>query len=63
MRMQCWEKGPTTTWMQRELSYRCSSGSGRTMGNSTGGNNVEDVGQESLASTQVLMLDDQSNTQ
>jgi len=34
VRMQCWEKEPAAAWMQRELSYRCSSGSGRTMGNS-----------------------------
>ena len=37
--------------MQRELSYRCSSGSGRTMGSSTGCSSEEDVGQEGLAST------------
>jgi len=27
-----------------ELSYRCSSGSGRAMGNSTGCSSAEDVG-------------------
>jgi len=57
--MQCWEKGPATTWMHRELSYRCSTGSGRTMGSSS----VEDVGQGGLALAQVPMSDDQSNTQ
>eukprot|EP00253_Pinus_taeda_P025459 PITA_25459 len=51
--MQCWEKGPAVAQMQRELSYRCNSGNGRTMGSSIGGNSVEDVGQEGLASAQV----------
>jgi len=44
VQMQCWKKGPATTQMQRELSYRCSSGSGGAMGSSTGGNSAEDVG-------------------
>ena len=48
--MQCWEEGPAAARMQRELSYRCNSGSGRTMGSGTGGNSAEDVGQEGLAS-------------
>lgn len=42
--MQCWEKGLAAAWMQRELSYRCSSGSGRTIGSSTRGDNAKDVG-------------------
>ena len=58
MQMQCWEKGPAAAWMQRELSYGCSNGSGRAMGSS-----AEDVGQGGLASAQVPMPDDQSNTQ
>jgi len=29
VQMQCWEDGPTATWMQRELQYRCSSDSDR----------------------------------
>jgi len=48
--------------MQRELLYRCSNGSGRTMGSNTRRRNAENVGQEGLASSQVLMSDDQSNT-
>jgi len=35
-----------TAWMQRELSYRCSNGSGRAMGSSTGCNSVEDDGKQ-----------------
>jgi len=35
-----------TTWMQRELQYGCSSGSGRAMGSSTGCSSAEDVGQQ-----------------
>lgn len=42
--MQCWEKGPAITQMHRELSYRCSSGRGKTMGISKGGSSAEDVG-------------------
>lgn len=49
--------------MQRELSYRCNSGSGRAMGNSIGCNIAEDVGQGGLASTQVPVPDDQSDAQ
>eukprot|EP00253_Pinus_taeda_P005361 PITA_05361 len=45
VRMQCWEKGPAATRMQREL-YRCRSGSSRVMGSSTRCSNVEDVGKE-----------------
>eukprot|EP00253_Pinus_taeda_P004485 PITA_04485 len=56
VQMQCWEEGSTTTRMQRELQYRCSSGSGRAMGNSTGCNNVEDVGQEGQTSAQARIL-------
>jgi len=63
VRMQCWEKGPTTTRMQRELSYSCSSGSSIVMSNSTGCNSAEDVGQGGLTSAQGLMLDDQGDTQ
>ncbi len=44
-------------------SYRCNSGSGRTMGSSTRCSSAEDVGKEGLASAQVPMSDDQSNTQ
>jgi len=33
------------------------------MGSSTRGSSAKDVGQEGLASAQVLMPDDQSNTQ
>ena len=61
--MQSWEKGLAATWMQRELSYRCSRGSSRVMGSNIGCNSVEDVGQGGLASTQGLMLDDQGDTQ
>jgi len=61
--MQCWEEGLAAARMQRELSYKCSSGSGRTMGSNTGGSSAKDVGQESPTSTQVLMPNDQSNTQ
>ena len=50
VQMQCWEEGQVAALMQRELLYRCSSGSGRTMGSSTGGSSAEDVGQEGLAS-------------
>eukprot|EP00253_Pinus_taeda_P004148 PITA_04148 len=56
--MQCWEKGPTSAQMQRELSYRCSSGNGRAMGSI-----AEDVGQAGLASAQRPMLDDQGDIQ
>ena len=42
MQMKCWEKGLATTQMQRELQYRCSSGSGRAMGSSTGGSSEEE---------------------
>ena len=49
--------------MQRELSYRCSSGNGRAMGSSTGCSSAEDVGQEGLASTQVPMLSNQDDAQ
>lgn len=61
--MQCWEKGLAAAWMQRELSYRCSSGSGRTMGSNTRYSSAKDVGQDGLASAQVPIPDDQSNTQ
>ena len=44
MQMQCWEKGPTATQMQRELPYRCRSGKGRAIGNSTGCSSAKDVG-------------------
>jgi len=44
--MQCWEEGPAAAWMQRELQYRCSSGSGRAMGSNTGGSSAVDVGQQ-----------------
>ena len=43
--------GPwATTWMQRDLSYRCTSSSGRAMGSSTRCSSVDDVGQGGLAS-------------
>jgi len=61
--VQCWEKGPAIAQMQRELSYRCNSGSGRTMGSRIGGSSAEDVGQEGLASARVPMSDDRSSTQ
>ena len=48
--------------MQRELSYGCSSGSGRSMGSGIGCNNAEDVGQGGLASAQGPMPDDQGDT-
>lgn len=44
-----------------ELSYRCSSGSGRDMGSSTRCNSAEDVGQQGQASTQVPVPDDQGD--
>ena len=44
MQMQCWENGPTAARIQRELSYECSSGSGRAMGNGTGCSSAKDVG-------------------
>jgi len=50
MQMQCWEKGPTATRRQRELLYKCNSGSSRAMGSSTGCISAEDVGQGGLAS-------------
>ena len=48
-----------------ELSYRCTSGSGRAMGRSTGCSSAEDVGQEGQTSSQVSMSydDDQSDVQ
>ena len=46
-----------------DLPYKCSSGSGRAMGNSIGCNSAEDVGQEGQASVQVPMLDDSSDAQ
>jgi len=46
VRMQCWEKGLAVARMQRELSYRCISDSGRTMGSSTGYSSAEDGGQQ-----------------
>ena len=65
MQMQCWEKGPTKTYMQRELSYRCNRGSssGRAMGSSTRYDSAEDVGQKGLTSTQESMPDDQGDAQ
>jgi len=46
--MQCWEDRPAAARMQRELSYGCSSGSGRAMGSSGSGkamgSSAEDVG-------------------
>jgi len=54
MKMYCWKDGPAATRMQRELPYRCSNGSGRAMGSSTGCSNAEDVGQGGLALAQVL---------
>ena len=51
MQMQCSEKGLATAQMQRELQYRCSSGSGRAMGSNTGGSSAEDVGQQGQTST------------
>jgi len=70
VQMQCWEKGPAAAQMQRELSYRCSSGSGKTMGSSTGYSSVEDGGQQYRiqqcrgwwAAAQGPMPNDQSNT-
>ena len=50
MKMQCWVKGLVATWMKRELSYGCSCGSGRAMGNSTGCNSAKDVRRVGLAS-------------
>ena len=44
-------------------AYRCSNGSGRAMCNSIGCSSTEDVGQESQASTQVSVQDDQSDAQ
>jgi len=60
VQMQCWEEGLAAARMQRKLSYRCSSGSGsgRTMGSSTGCSSAEDVGKEGLTSAQVLMPHD-----
>eukprot|EP00253_Pinus_taeda_P010353 PITA_10353 len=49
--------------MQRELLYRCSSGSGKAMANSTGCSSVEDVGQQGQASAQVPVPDDQGDVQ
>lgn len=63
MQMQCWEKGPAAAQMQRELSYRCNSGSSRVMGSSTECSSAKDVGQRGLASTQGPMSDDQDDTQ
>eukprot|EP00253_Pinus_taeda_P029961 PITA_29961 len=63
VQMQCWEEGPAATWMQRELQYKCSSGSDRAMGNSTRCRSAEDVGQGGLASTQVPMSYDHSNAE
>jgi len=63
VQMQCWEDGPTTTWMQREFSYGCSSGIGRFMGSSTRCSSAEEVGQGVLASTQVLVPYNQSDAQ
>ncbi|CAA3019301.1 Hypothetical predicted protein, partial [Olea europaea subsp. europaea] len=57
VQMQYWEDGPATTWMQRELLYKCSGGSGKAMGSSTGCSNAEDFGRGGLASTQGLVLD------
>ena len=48
--MHCWEKGPAVEWMQRELSYKCSSGSGRAVGSDTGSSSAEDVEQEGQTS-------------
>ena len=45
MRMQCWEKGPTTSQMQRGLSYICINGSGRAMSSGKGCSSAEDDGQ------------------
>ena len=61
--MQCWEKGPAAARMQRELSYGCSSGRDRAMGNSTGCSNAEDVGWGGLASAQGPAPNDQGNAQ
>ena len=63
MQMQCWEKGPAATQMQRVLPYGCSDGSGRAMGNSTGCSRAEDVGRGGLASAQVLVPDNQCDAQ
>ena len=63
MQMQCWEDGPTTTRMQREFPYRCTSGSGNAMGSSTGCSSAKDVGRGGLASTQGPMLDNQGDAQ
>ena len=72
--MQCDERGCSanvavavagpwaTARMQRELLYRCNSGSGRTMCSSTECSRAEDVGQGGLASTPRSMLDDQGDT-
>ena len=49
--------------MQRELSYRCISGSGRDMGSSIGCSSGEDVGQGDLEPTQGLVLNNQCDTQ
>ena len=62
MQMQCWEKGPATTRMPRELPYRCS-GSARVMGSSTGCSSAKDVGRVGLASTQVPVSDNQGDAQ
>ena len=63
VQMHCWEDGPAIARMQRELPYRCSSGSGRAMGNNTGCSSVEDVGRGGLASVQGPMLDNQGDAQ
>ncbi len=49
--------------MQRELSYGCSSGSGRAMDSNTGCNSAEDIGWGGLASAQGSVPDDQGNVQ
>jgi len=46
-----------------ELSYKCSSGSGRAMGSSTGCSSAEDVGQQGQTSAQVPAPDDQGDVQ
>ena len=61
--MQCWEDGATATWMYRELSYECISGSGRARGSITRRSNAEDVGRAGLASAQGLVLNNQCDTQ
>ena len=48
--MQCWEDRPEVALMQRELSYRYSSGNGRAMGSNTRCSSGEDVGQGGITS-------------